>query len=128
MRLLLLALLLFGDGAHAQAPARPSGPMSDPDAWMQRGTVELTLLDKVRAQPSRIQVRVGQSATFGTLTIAVRHCVTRPADLPADNAAFLDVTDSRPNGTTFRGWMLAGAPSLSQLEHPLYDVRVTACR
>ena len=127
MRALLALLLLAGGAARAQAPASP-GPMSGPDAWVPRGTAELTLLDKVRAQPSRIQVRVGQSAIFGTLTIAVRHCVSRPPDLPADNAAFLEIADSRPNGTTFRGWMLTGAPSLSQLEHPLYDVRVTACR
>ena len=127
MRALLALLLLAGGAARAQTPP-PPGPMSGPDAWMQRGTAELTLLDKVRSQPSRIQVRVGQSAIFGTLTIAVRHCVTRPADLPADNAAFLEVADSRPNGTTFRGWMLSGSPALSQLEHPLYDVRVMSCR
>lgn len=127
MRALLLFLLLAG-AARAQMPAPTLGPASGPDAWVQRGTAELTLLDKVRAQPSRIQVRVGQSATFGTLTIAVRHCVTRPPDLPPNNAAFLDVADSRPNGTTFRGWMIANSPALSLLEHPLYDVRVTACR
>lgn len=88
----------------------------------------LTLLDKMRAQPSRLEVRVGQTGTFGTLTIAVRHCVVRPADLPPDSAAFLEITDSRPNGTAFRAWMIAGSPSLSVLEHPLYDVRVAGCR
>jgi len=52
----------------------------------------------------------------------------RPADQPADSAAFLDIQDSRPTGTGFRGWMLAGAPSLNQMQHPIYDVRVVACR
>ena len=125
MRALLLALLCAGLAgvAGAQAP-----PTSGPDAWLQRGTADLALLDKVRAQASRAQVRVGQGVAFGTLTITVRHCVTRPADLPGNNAAFLEVADSRPNGTTFRGWMLSGSPALSQLEHPLYDVRVMSCR
>lgn len=123
MRVLLLALSLAGT---AQAQVAP--PTSGPDAWLQRGTADLALLDKVRAQASRTQIRVGQNATFGTLTITVRHCVTRPADLPGDNAAFLEVADSRPNGATFRGWMLSGSPALSQLEHPLYDVRVMGCR
>ena len=124
MRALLLALLCAG---AAQAQVVPP-PTSGPDAWLQRGTADLALLDKVRAQASRAQVRVGQGTAFGTLTITVRHCVTRPADLPGDNAAFLEVADSRPNGATFRGWMLSGSPALSQLEHPLYDVRVMSCR
>ena len=121
---LAVALLLLASAAMAQ----PMPAMSGPDAWQQRGTAELTLLDKVRAQPSTIQVRVGQSAPFHSLTIWVRGCVTRPPDLPQDSAAFLEITDSRPGGRGFRGWMLAGAPALSQLEHPIYDVRVTACR
>ena len=124
MRVLLLALLWAG---AAQAQVVPP-PKSGPDTWLQRGTVDLSLLDKVRAQASRAQVQVGQGVAFGTLTITVRHCVTRPADLPGDNAAFLEVADSRPNGATFRGWMLSGSPALSQLEHPLYDVRVMSCR
>ena len=28
----------------------------------------------------------------------------------------------------FRGWMLANNPSLSMLQHPIYDVRVVGCR
>lgn len=111
------------------AVAQPAPPVvSGPDAWQQRGTAELSLLDKVRAQASKVQVRVGQSASFGTLEILVRGCVVRPPDLPPDSAAFLEITDSRPGNTGFRGWMLAGAPALSQLEHPIYDVRVLACR
>ncbi len=85
------------------------------------------MLDKVRAQPSPLTIRVGQSAPWGSMTITVRGCVTRPPDQPQDSAAFLEVTDGRAAGATFRGWMLASAPALSQLEHPLYDLRVTSC-
>lgn len=129
MKRLALLALLASAGVQAQpAPPAPPPPTSGPDAWQQRGTAVLTLLDKMRAQPTRAEVRVGQSTTFGTLTIAVRHCVVRPADLPPDSAAFLDISDSRPNGTTFRAWMITGSPSLSLMEHPLYDVRVAGCR
>ena len=31
------------------------------------------------------------------------------------------------SGAAFRGWMLASAPALSLMEHPIYDVRVTSC-
>lgn len=112
--------LLLAGAAYAQQPGQP-------DAWLPRTTAELVVLDKVRAQPTPLTVRVGQSATVGSLTIAVRGCVVRPPDMAQDSAAFLEVTDPRASGSAFRGWMLAGAPALSQLEHPLYDLRVTSC-
>ena len=51
----------------------------------------------------------------------------RPPDQPADAAAFLEITDSHPEGAGFTGWMLRDDPSLSMLQHPLYDVRVLGC-
>jgi len=123
MRRLALIASLISCGAQAQ----PAGPSSQADAWLPRNTAELSVLDKVRAQPSPLTVRVGQSATLGSLTVTVRGCVTRPADLPQDSAAFLEITDSHATGNAFRGWMLANAPALSQMQHPIYDVRVTSC-
>jgi len=121
-RLALLAMLAAGP-AQAQA----TGPLSPAGTWLPRNTAELSVLDKVRAQPSPLTVRVGQSVPWGSLTITVRGCVTRPADLPQDSAAFLEVTDGHATGNAFRGWMLASAPALSQMEHPIYDLRVTSC-
>ncbi len=121
-RLVMLALL-----AMRVAPAQAAGPPSSPDAWQPRDTAELSVLDKVRAQPSPLTVRVGQSVSWGSLTITVRGCVTRPPDLPQDSAAFLEVTDGRATGSAFHGWMLASAPALSLMEHPIYDLRVTSC-
>jgi len=114
--------------AAGAAQAQPAPPAVPGPAWLPRTTAELIVLDKMRAQASPITVRVGASAMAGPLTIAVRSCVVRPPDVPGDSAAYLDVTDSREPNAAFHGWMLAGAPSLSQMEHPIYDVRVTACR
>ncbi len=118
-------VMLEAGAAHAQG-ANP--PTSNPDAWQPRVTAELALLDKVRAQPSRTSLRVGQATSFGTLTITLRSCVARPPDLPQDSAAFLEIADSRPGSAGFRGWMFANEPALGVLEHPIYDVRITACR
>lgn len=126
MRCLLLMALLAAWAAPALAAGPP--PMSPPDAWQPRDTAELAVLDKVRAQPSPLTVRVGQSVSWGSLTITLRGCVSRPPDLPQDSAAFLEVTDGRATGAAFRGWMLASAPALSLMEHPIYDLRVTSCR
>ena len=129
---LLAAMVLAGIAAPAFAQPRPTPPApppaAAPEGWQPRTTAELVLLDKVRAQPSTQSVRMGQSLTYGTLTITLRGCVTRAPDLPQDSAAFLEVVDSRPGAPGFRGWMLANEPALGQLEHPIYDVRLVACR
>jgi len=114
--------------AIGMAQAQPAPvPVPGPN-WLPRTTADLVVLDKMRAQPTPLTVNVGQSATFGPLTIALRSCLVRPPDVPGDSAAFLDVTDGRDPNAGFHGWMIAGAPSLSQMEHPLYDVRLSACR
>jgi hypothetical protein len=118
-----------GGAGSAQGSGQGTGQaISPPDAWVPRQVAELILLEKVRAQPSTLTIRVGQTATFGPLTIAVKACAVRPPDLPANAAAFVEVTDSRGSAPVFKGWILANTPAVSQLEHPLYDLRLAACR
>ena len=124
MRVLFALLVLAPRLAIAQ-PATP--PLSDPDAWIPRQTAELVVLDKVRARPVTVTLRVGQTGPAGPLVVTVRRCVARPADMPADSAAFLEIQDPRSTAS-FRGWMLTNEPALGQFEHPIYDVRLTACR
>ena len=122
---MLLALAVLLPQLSAAQPVVP--PLSSPDAWAPRQTAELVVLDKVRARPFTITLHVGQTGPAGPLTVTLRRCVARPSDLPADSAAFLEIED--PHSTaSFRGWMLTNEPSLGQFEHPIYDVRLTACR
>ena len=109
-----------GAGSFTPAPPRPN-------VWVPQGTAILQALDKVNAQSATLTVKVGQSATFGSLTIAVQSCQIRPPDQPADAAAFLTITDSHPDAPGFKGWMLRSEPAISMLEHPIYDVRVIGC-
>ena len=123
--------------ADQQTPAVPSaqpplagGPpatMERPNTWLPAQTVKLQALDKVNAQTAALTIKVGTSATFGSLTIAAKACMVRPTDQPADAAAFLAVTDSHADSPGFNGWMLQDEPSVSMMEHPIYDLRVTGC-
>lgn len=122
MKLALSAALALAAASPALAQPAPAG------SWLPRGTAELTVLDKVRALPTTLTVQVGQTAQYGSLSIALRGCVVRPPDQARDSAAFVEVTDSHPGGPGFRGWMLASAPALAMMEHPIYDLRVVACR
>lgn len=118
-----------GQQAPIQPPlgVAPPATMDRPNDWLPATTVKLEALDKVNAQAAALTIKVGGSAAFGSLTIAVKACSVRPADQPADAAAYLTVTDSHPDSPGFDGWMLEQEPSVSMMQHPVYDLRVTGC-
>ena len=127
-------MLLPLAGAGQEAPgdtareASPEQAPSWPDHWIKRGEAEVAAVDKLTAQPTKLAIRAGGSATFATLTIAVRSCLVRPPDQPADATAWVDVTDNRPNSPAFHGWILSGEPGLAVFQSPLYDLRLLGCR
>lgn len=107
----------------------PPGPatMVRPNIWVPAAVAKVQVLDKVNAQTATLTIKVGESASFGSLTITARACVTRPADQPADAAAYLTVIDSHADSPGFAGWMLENEPSISMMQHPIYDMRVAGC-
>ena len=128
MRTALLAALLLATAASAQTVKPDAGPQSAPDTWLPRDTADLVILDKVNAKSTPLTLKVGQAADNASMSITLRSCVARPADLPKDSAAFFDIKDSRPGAPGFHGWMLANEPSVSMFQHPIYDVRLVVCR
>lgn len=121
MRVFVAAFLALTGTALAQdAPTPPAG-------WLPRETASVQVLDKVNARTKVLTIKVGQSATFGPLTIAVKACSVRPPDAPADATAFFAITDSTPGGKGFTGWMLKATPAVSMMAHPIYDVRIMGC-
>ena len=118
----------------AQAPppgARP--PTANlrpiPDGPGKR-VAELQGLDKVTARTQRFYAPVGQATRFGTLEITVGDCLVNVPEASPESVAYLTIVDHKPGQAEeklFAGWMFASAPSLSALDHGVYDVRVLAC-
>ncbi|MGH6885985.1 MAG: DUF2155 domain-containing protein [Geminicoccales bacterium] len=102
-------------------PAEAAGP----------GVVVMQGLDKITARISTFEAPLDQAVMFGTLEIVARACRKRPPEEPPETAAFLEISDVRPDEpkvALFTGWMFASSPALSALEHPVYDVWVIDCR
>jgi hypothetical protein len=88
-------------------------------------------LDKISARTSQIEAPVGASIKFGTLSIVVQDCEQSPPEDPPENAAFVQIYETPPGEDTkrlFSGWMFSSSPALSELEHPVYDVTLLACK
>lgn len=91
----------------------------------------LRMLDKGTARVQQTDVPVGKPVYFGTLQILVRACQQTPPEEMPEAAAFLEISELKPGeqgAMLFHGWMFASNPSLSALEHPIYDVWVTDCK
>ena len=87
-------------------------------------------LNKTTGRIIKLEVTMGNSITWEKLEISPTRCLkAAPEQLP-ENATFLEVretTRSPQADPLFRGWMFSSSPSLSSLEHPIYDIIVLDC-
>ena len=133
-------------GADQMPPSElPTGPAPDPAPpppevivpTPPSGTaptgigVVLGGIDKVAARTAKFEANLKQKVFYNTLIITAYSCRTRPPEEPPESAAFLEIQERKPDGTTqklFSGWMFASSPALNALEHPVYDVWVVSCK
>jgi hypothetical protein len=115
-----LAPVVAAAGASRAAP----GMTPEPIAVMQG-------LDKITARVSRFDTPVAKPVIFGTLSIVVRDCERSAPEEQPENAAFVEIYETRPGEEQrrlFSGWMFSSSPALSALEHPVYDVNLLECK
>ena len=97
---------------------------------IDKNTAKMQAMDKITGRVSVIYVPVGGAVNFGSLSIAVRSCKTRPEEETPDNFVFADVADKTLQGedvNIFRGWMISSSPATNAVEHPIYDVWLLKC-
>lgn len=127
--LVVLIPLAFGGAAHAGAAGEPLAVTPDNQPAPPSIAV-LDALDKITAKVTRIELQQDKPIRFGTLDITLRSCHANPPEEAPETAAFLEISETKNLKTArlFTGWMFASSPSLSALDHPVYDVWVVSCR
>lgn len=91
---------------------------------------QMQAMDKITGKVSLVDVPVNGDVKFGSFSIVVRACKTRPPEETPENFAFVDVVDnynSKKPVNIFRGWMMSSTPALNPVEHPIYDVWLLKC-
>lgn len=84
-------------------------------------------LDKITGQTTDLEISVGDTATFGKLSVSLTDC-RFPSGDPSSNAyAQMIIFEEGQDKPVFDGWMIASSPALSALDHPRYDVWVLRC-
>jgi len=113
----LLAALICGAAARAAMTSNP--------------VAVFAALDKVTGQVSPLEIRMGQTVTFGALKVTARACYTNPPTEAPETAAFIEVDELLLDGASkriFTGWTFAESPGLHAVEHPTFDVWLTSCK
>lgn len=117
-----------------EIPASDLSPVLEP-----MNTAHLQTLDKVTGRTGTAKVRVGDTVKLGTLFLSVKTCRKAPPIEQPEAAAFIQVwqpvrngygaqaTQNQESEWVFSGWMFASSPSVSAMDHPVYDVWVIDC-
>ena len=93
-------------------------------------TTVLGALNKVSGKISKIKVEDNNEMFFGTLKIIVRACKKSLPEDPPENSAFIEIWDKKidkEEKKIFSGWMFSSSPSISAVDHAVYDVWVIDC-
>ena len=88
-------------------------------------------LDKITGRIISFEVAINETVQFGALQITPRVCYSRPpTDAPQTDAfAQVDEIDElKQIKRIFSGWMFADSPGLHGVEHPIFDIWLTACK
>ena len=88
-------------------------------------------LDKITGRIITFDVAIDETVQFGALQITPRVCFSRPPTEAPQNDVFAEVDEVRDDKTlhrVFTGWMFADSPGMHGVEHPIYDIWLTACK
>ncbi len=116
-------------------PAEPTdltSPIFTPESgtnWPRK--LVLRVLNKVTGQSAIITLKPGENVKVGQLQVTAVNCQASAPTSQTDYAGLVDISEQKPGEKTmkelFRGWMYASSPSITALEHPVYDVTMVAC-
>ena len=98
-----------------------------------RKYVVLRSIDKVTARTTTFEIPIGKTVKFAdVLFIRARACKEASPLSQPESASFLEIWEKKQEldkaEWIFSGWMFASSPGLSAMNHPIFDVWVTACK
>ena len=95
---------------------------------------QIQALNKTTAKTSILDLKIGQRIAFGSLRIIAHKCWKSPLEQRPENKILLEIFESKTDDNTktekriFYGWMFSSSPSISGIEHPIYDITALNCK
>ncbi len=87
----------------------------------------ISLLNKITAEVKTIEIMLKQNYLYEELQIYVIDCYNSKPFEKKETAAYLNIYNRASMEKIFNGWMIKSLPSISSMEHPVYDIWVDNC-
>ena len=97
---------------------------------IEGNSVSIKILDKITAKVEKIIIHKHESFEIGSLKIEIFSCYTRPPEEIPEDFVLLKIYDLIKKDELkliYQGWMISSSPSITSLEHPIYDVWLIDC-
>ena len=96
-------------------------------------TATVQILNKTTAKTSILDLRINQKTQLGNLSITLKKCWQASLDQKPESKMLLEIFEEKnvtekKEERIFYGWIFASSPSISGLEHPIYDVVALSCK
>ena len=93
----------------------------------QIGFASLSVLNKITANVDNLDIKLKENFEYGELRIYPIDCYLSSPEEKPETAIYLNVYHNTKDEKIFSGWMLKSLPSISAIEHPIYDIWVNEC-
>jgi hypothetical protein len=90
-------------------------------------SVIISILNKITADVLQVKLHLKENHFHDELRIYPIYCKINDPDERPEVSVYLNIYDKKNNDKLFAGWMLKTLPSVSSLEHPLYDIWINDC-
>ena len=87
----------------------------------------ISLLNKITTEVKTIDIRLKENYLLDELKIYAIDCHNSKPFEKKETAVYLNVYNQASMEKIFNGWMLKSLPSVSSMEHPIYDIWVENC-
>ena len=89
--------------------------------------VEISILNKITADVDRVKISLKENYFYKELKIYAIDCYTSGPYEKSEIGIYLNIHHRDSKEKIFNGWMLKTLPSISSMEHPIYDIWVEDC-
>ena len=97
------------------------------DKNFEESFATISLLNKITAEVKTINVKLKENYIYEELKIYAIDCYNSNPLEKAETAVYLNIYIEKTMEKIFNGWMVKSLPSISSMEHPIYDLWVDDC-
>ncbi len=91
---------------------------------------QIVILNKITTKPYTLNIAIGKRYNFSNISYEVHKCAKSINAYNLSNKMLVSVYDTKEktdNSLIFRGWMISTNPSISTIEHPVYELIPIKC-